>query len=205
MARTKNWDPGLKRKKILDAAIVILNRKNYLTCPMDDIARSAGIAKGTVYLYFKSKEELYFAVMIELVSQLENIVRTVADSAMPVKEQLQLLLGHLFEFFGAHQQLFASLHQERQSMKGKFRILLHEKYHDVIAAISTIVQRGVASGELKDHPPALVGAILFSLTSVFAQGKMGNNVAKLPLSPDLILDIIMQGIERQPGKVKTYQ
>ena len=53
---SKKWNPAIKKQKILDACISVLNRKKISQCPVDVIAKTAGIAKGTIYLYFKNKE-----------------------------------------------------------------------------------------------------------------------------------------------------
>ena len=50
------------REKIVDAAIVTFSKHGYDRTKMDDIAETANLSKGTIYLYFKSKEELFYAI-----------------------------------------------------------------------------------------------------------------------------------------------
>ena len=52
-----------KREKILNAAAELFSNKNYHEVMMDDVAKLISVAKGTVYNYFTSKEELYFTIM----------------------------------------------------------------------------------------------------------------------------------------------
>jgi AcrR family transcriptional regulator len=65
------------REKIVDAAIVTFSKHGYDRTKMDDIAETANLSKGTIYLYFKSKEELFFAIS-------ENNIKA-------LKEQLSVL------------------------------------------------------------------------------------------------------------------
>src|ERR1035438_10661586 len=53
----------LKKKKIIDAASILFSRKSYHEVMIEEVAKLASIAKGTVYNYFSSKEELYFSIM----------------------------------------------------------------------------------------------------------------------------------------------
>jgi len=52
-----------KRKKIIDSAAKLFSQKSYHEVMMEDVAKLSSIAKGTVYNYFSSKEELYFSIM----------------------------------------------------------------------------------------------------------------------------------------------
>ncbi|MDW0316260.1 MAG: TetR/AcrR family transcriptional regulator [Nitrososphaeraceae archaeon] len=65
------------REKIVDAAIVTFSKHGYDRTKMDDIAETANLSKGTLYLYFKSKEELFYAIS-------ENNIKA-------LKEQLSVL------------------------------------------------------------------------------------------------------------------
>ena len=63
-----------KRTEILEAAELIFTSRGYAAARMDDIAEAAGVAKGTLYLYFSSKQELFVSL---LEARTEEYVRTV--------------------------------------------------------------------------------------------------------------------------------
>ena len=67
------------REKIVDAAIITFSKHGYDRTKMDDIAETANLSKGTIYLYFKSKEELFYAIS-------ENNIKA-------LKEQLSVLFA----------------------------------------------------------------------------------------------------------------
>jgi TetR/AcrR family fatty acid metabolism transcriptional regulator len=196
MTRQTNRGTGIKRQQILDAAIRILNQEQVHRCPVNDIAREAGIAKGTVYLYFSSKEELYFSVLFELTSQLQRIAEDIDARNIPVKRKLRLLLERMGEHLGEHRQILSSLQQERHSLKGKLRGQLHEKFHDVILSISRIVDKGIAQKQLKTYPAPLIGTVFFALASVLERRKPAKGFPELSVTPDMLFDIILNGIEQ---------
>ena len=61
----------LKRKKIIDSASQLFSQMSYHEVMMEDVAKRAAIAKGTVYNYFETKEDLYFSIMK---LRMENLV-----------------------------------------------------------------------------------------------------------------------------------
>ncbi len=86
-------DPkGRKRLRILVAATELFAKQGYRKTNIDDIARAAGIAKGTVYLYFKNKGAIaYSAIALEKRKHLEQ-VRGAFDPSVPARERLRRLI-----------------------------------------------------------------------------------------------------------------
>jgi AcrR family transcriptional regulator len=75
-----------RRQQILEAAVGIFSQKGYSAATMPEIARAAGLASGTIYLYFPSKHELFIAVIRELVITvpLLNLVSSLSNQDFPV-------------------------------------------------------------------------------------------------------------------------
>src|SRR5262245_34142543 len=76
-----------RQQKIIEAAQILLTQKSYYSINMDDVAKTAGLAKGTVYLYFKTKEELFLSVFELQASawfeEVENALTTVGIQTTP--------------------------------------------------------------------------------------------------------------------------
>ena len=70
-----------RRGSILQAARAVFARQGYANTVVDDIATHAGIAKGTVYLYFPSKEQIYLAALLDGARQLDADSRAAMNSA----------------------------------------------------------------------------------------------------------------------------
>jgi AcrR family transcriptional regulator len=93
-----------KRDRILDAAQKLFVRYGVKRTSIDDVAREAGIAKGTVYLSFKSKAELFAAIANRLCANTLSDVQRIALEATPVNARL---VGILDRYIGATHRLVA--------------------------------------------------------------------------------------------------
>jgi TetR/AcrR family transcriptional repressor of uid operon len=82
------------REKIVDAAIVTFSKHGYDRTRMDDIAETANLSKGTIYLYFKSKEELFYAIS-------ENNIKA-------LKEQLSVLFTKSEDLISDSQKFYVN-------------------------------------------------------------------------------------------------
>lgn len=98
-ARTAATDA--KREAILDAALTLFGRYGYRRTSIDDIAREAGVAKGTVYLYVPSKEALFRTLAQSLLDRVLASARAAAAARTGVVERLGAILDAKFGFFHA--------------------------------------------------------------------------------------------------------
>lgn len=89
MARPKGQD---KRRRILDAAVCVFARKGYFAARVSDVARKAGVADGTIYLYFRNKEDILVRLFDEVMS--EHVARArEAVRALPSAPQRLLAIA----------------------------------------------------------------------------------------------------------------
>lgn len=110
----------LKRGKIIEAASLLFSQKNYHEVMMEDVAKLASLAKGTVYNYFTSKEELYFSIMQQrmenLISSLKN---KIADEKTSI-DSLHSFIIHTYMFMMKYQTFF--LMYQKESLKAENEI-----------------------------------------------------------------------------------
>ncbi|WP_054948646.1 TetR/AcrR family transcriptional regulator [Numidum massiliense] len=83
-----------KGEHILDAAYRVFGDKGYHTARMDDIAKAAGVAKGTLYLYFRNKEVMFQAMLTKILDDYLAVHEQIARSERPFGEKLAALLKH---------------------------------------------------------------------------------------------------------------
>ncbi|MEW6556327.1 MAG: TetR/AcrR family transcriptional regulator [Elusimicrobiota bacterium] len=200
MAKIRGWNPEIKRQKILSAAVQVLNQKEYYKCPIDEIAKNAGVAKGTVYLYFKDKDDLYFSVLVNLIDKTIDIAENVQKNNLSAKRQLFLLLQRISDFIGTYRYLFLSIRQEaKPPLKGKLHDRFHKKIGELIKVISAIIERGIKTKELKSYPCIAVAMVFLSLTSIIAHQKIEiekHKVQKIDISPEFLFKVFMEGIRK---------
>src|SRR5262247_1583533 len=97
-----------KREAILDAALELFGRYGYRRTSIDDIARAAGVAKGTVYLYVENKEALFRTLAQTVLDGVLANARTAAAARGGAGERLAAILHAKFGFF--HDLLARSPH-----------------------------------------------------------------------------------------------
>ena len=119
----KERDRQMRRADILHAAEHIFAQKGYDKATMQDIAREAQYATGTVYLYFKDKESLYFSLLEEKISEMMSIIKEKTVGDKDVKVNLNVLIYESLDFFENNQDFFHIFVSET----GKFRWVIDRK------------------------------------------------------------------------------
>src|SRR4051812_36620120 len=92
-----------RRDAILQAARAVFARQGYAETVVDDIATQAGIAKGTLYLYFPSKEQIYMAALLEVARKLNADSRAAMNAVESWQEKLGAYLQVRLHYFDIHQ------------------------------------------------------------------------------------------------------
>jgi AcrR family transcriptional regulator len=196
MNKTRKWDPDVRKREILNCAIKVLNKKVYYKCPVDEIARYAGIAKGTIYIYFKNKEDLYLSVIFNLIDKFIEIIENVCKMDISASKQLSILLRQMNIFLRTHRHLFLSIREESKPPKGKFHEAFHARFHKITQAIGHIIEKGIKDGEFKKFPPYVVGSIILSVSSLFAHKEFSDNTCGRDIDSGLVLKILMNGLAK---------
>jgi len=154
-----------KHTAILDAARAVFSRDGYAATSVDDVAAEAGIAKGTVYLYFKSKEELYLAALLRDVKEFGDAARDEMEREPTLLEKIEAFLRIRLEYCRAHQDFLRIYLTEYGKMSAmtpiakQLRRLQRENMRHLAASIEAAVERR----EIRPVPPAALAAKLFDI------------------------------------------
>src|SRR5215831_3241471 len=92
-----------RRRAILKAARTVFARQGYASTVVDDIARQAEIGKGTLYLYFPSKEQIYLAALLEDAQRLDQESRTAMAAAKTWQDKLRAYIEVRMRYFDEHE------------------------------------------------------------------------------------------------------
>jgi AcrR family transcriptional regulator len=156
--------PGERPSQILDAALDAFSEHGFAAARLDDIAHRAGVSKGTIYLYFESKEELFKAVVNDTVGAQLRAAEQVAPLASAAESLERAVRGH-----------WEMVTQPR--FDGWFRILVAElpKHPELLAfynqevidrawgMLESIIRRGIDSGEFRRIEPRRAVGLVNSL------------------------------------------
>ena len=153
-----------KRQRILQAAVKVFAKKGYFGAKVSEIARKAGIADGTIYLYFDNKEDVLVSLFDEVMAT--HIERARADlvGVSGAHARLLAVAKHHLELFGGNRDLAVVFQVElRQSTKFMERFTA-SWLQDYFAIVGEIVDAGQREGSLRrDVPKKLVSRALFGM------------------------------------------
>lgn len=166
-ARPKRWErrrdarPG----EIVEAALACFNERGFAATKLDDVAKRAGVTKGTVYLYFAGKEDLFKAAVRQ--SLMPRIDHLLAESAAEPDDPARTIRRFMLTFVEEVLPTPAGIIPRLIISEAKNFPELARFYHDEVISrvrsiLTDLVRRGVAAGQFRAVDPNLV---FFSIVS----------------------------------------
>jgi len=163
---------------ILQAAEEVLTAKGYHDTSMDEIAARVGIAKGTVYLHFSSKEDLVFALFERDMQKFIQVVEATIASTLSAQAKLGSILHYMYgELFSKRFQLLYALHDSAvsQTIFDPKKAYLHSLWERLTTSITALLEEGKRVGEFDPTIPTVVLlATFFSLISPHAYKRLAD-------------------------------
>ena len=156
--------PEERPQQIIDAALEIFGERGLAAARLEDIAKRAGLSKGTIYLYFPNKEELFREVIrTTIIAQIERAERELAAATQQsAHETLAQFVRGYWGFLRSptFAALFRLIHAELSNFPDLARFYGREVVERVLRLVTGIVERGVRSGEFRDVDPAVAARML---------------------------------------------
>jgi AcrR family transcriptional regulator len=169
-----------RREAILAAALDEFSARGFATARMDDVARRAGVAKGTIYLYFRDKEVLFQELIRSMLVPLVGTLEAPPPGDIPIRTLLEGFIDRFVrEIYGTRRRDVLRLVMTEGP---RFPKLAEFHYRNVVeramAAMRALLERAIARGELKHDAllrfpqlvvaPAMVAIIWSGLFDRFA-------------------------------------
>lgn len=187
-----------KREAILQAAFDLVCDRGYYEMKMDDVAQKAGVAKGTVYLYFKDKLDLYVGIINWLIEQARAIVAEVARKDLTSSVKLREVFDRWVAALSARPQamdlVFPETGQEGCEIGQRFYAQVLPEVKNLLEDIARLIKAGVRQGEFCPVVPKLAALAflnVFRSALLISTGHLGVKVA-----PKKSLEIFFNGIRR---------
>jgi AcrR family transcriptional regulator len=145
-------DPQERRQEILDAAMRCFARTGYHQTSMDDIVAESGLSKGTLYWYFKSKRELFFALFDRILSEMLEPLPAFIEIDAPVVERLRILGKATTDAVINSTELTSF--PLNFMMEAWLDDTVSDHYFDMLQQFANILEKllkeGIANGELRE-------------------------------------------------------
>jgi len=189
------------REEILSAAEKVFAAKGFFPTTMSDIARRAEFGTGTLYKYFKSKEELYFTLIDEKVEEINRLVKTELSQRNSAVERIKKVLRLQFEFIERNRDFFRIYASERTrfewTVKDELGKDLHEKMVAYIHLLAGVMRQGIEKGELKPLDPMdLAHALVGIVNSFVFEWIISRESYPLSLKLETVLEIFLGGVHQ---------
>jgi AcrR family transcriptional regulator len=189
------------REEILSAAEKVFAAKGFFPTTMSDIAREAEFGTGTLYKYFKSKEDLYFTLIDEKVEEINHLVKAELSQKTLAVERIKKVLGLQFEFFEQNRDFLRIYISERNrfewTVKDDLGKGIHEKMVTYIDILAGVMRQGVKEGEFKSmNPMDLAHALVGIVNSFIFEWLISPQPYPLISKLDTVLEIFLGGAQR---------
>ena len=186
-----------KYQRILAAAIEVIAEHGFFQARVSEIASRAGVADGTIYLYFRNKEEVLLAAISNAFSAFLELAQAELRSVHDPREQLRrLALLHLTSL-GSDRKLATVFQTElRQSARFLAQFSRHElmQYFDLIrAAVREGQQSGLFRAELSDK--IVANCFFGALDEMVTSWLLSDHEYSLAHAADAIVEVVLRGVE----------
>lgn len=187
---------GDKREAILRAAIQVFARGGYFNSKVADIARAAGVADGTVYLYFKSKEEILRSIFERNTSEAIAEGREELSKIADPRDKLRRIARHHLERLGSDRDLAVVFQVELRGTTKFMEEFSEAGLAEYLGLIREVFEEGQAAGVFRRELNAkLVSKILFgALDEMATNWILSKRRYRLAPMADEVLGIFFDGV-----------
>lgn len=152
-----------RKEQIIEAAAKLFSKKSYHDVTMDQIAQEVGVAKGTIYLYFDSKEKLYLEILEDTYEEIESILEKEIAKNDPAPEKLKKILRLIFQFYLQNLDVLRILSRdETHLIREHYEFTEHWRLRR-IKLYQKILQKGINEGSFRPSNTELTSLIIFGL------------------------------------------
>jgi len=166
----KEREKERRRQQIIVAAKRVFSEKGFNKATMEDIAHEAELSPGTLYLYFKNKEELYASLSLRILQYLHIRVEHVNKEDLPPEQKMDALVEAMYDVYAFDPLILINMFhlQSSETLKNlspKLMAEIEELSRKSIGAIALIFEQGIDAGLFIDRHPVALADIFWALFS----------------------------------------
>ena len=188
-------DPD-KPHQIIEAAIRVFARTGYYNSRVSDIAREAGIASGTIYLYFRTKDEILVTLFREKMAEWVAFVRREIAGEPDAVAKLRRLVQLHFRVLEANPALAEVVQVELRQGQKFFRGASAHEISAYFELIRSVLEEGVAAGRFRDDLPVKTATkMLFGAMDQMATSwVLGKRSYRLSDTAEAVATVFLRGV-----------
>jgi AcrR family transcriptional regulator len=192
-----------RKKQILDAAITVFARLGFYKARMDDIVEESGLSKGTLYWYFKSKDDIITSIMENIFTGSMEEYKLQTEPEISVREQLSKIMINTMDDVKQMLQIRPLVYEffALAFRDEKVQTLIQNYFKFYMDSIVPIVQKGIENGEFRQmdakEASLALGAIFEGTILLWFYDP---NFVDLDQQLQASLDLLLDGFEARPGE-----
>ena len=188
-----------KREAILRAATRVFARNGYFSSKVADIARAADVADGTVYLYFKSKEEILHSIFDQNMAEAIAACRQLIENSRDPREKLRRIATLHLERLGADRDLAVVFQVELRGSTKFMQEFSAAGFAEYLDLLRKIFEEGQRAGVFrKDLNAKVVSKILFgALDEMATNWIISKRSYKLEPMAEIVMDVFLSGVSQK--------
>lgn len=152
-----------RRGTIAGQAAELFERQGYSQTSMDEIAATAGLAKGTLYHYFRTKDEILTEIHEQFLGLLLQRAQTREELGLPPSQQLLEVMTDVLELMRSHRGHVRVFFEHHRELSEAARTDVHRQRDAYEAMVRRQVELGLAQNEFRKIDPALTTLALFGM------------------------------------------
>lgn len=187
-----------KYYQIIDAAVEVIAENGYHASQVSKIAKKANVADGTIYLYFKNKEDILISVFKEKMGQfIDKIVKSIENERTSMEKLLKLIEMHYSQLH-AFPVLAKVTQLELRQSKKELRYEINKVLKGYMDVIDSIIEQGIEEKQFRDdiHPSLIRQMIFGTLDETVTTWVMKSHRYNLVDQAEDIHKLIINGIRR---------
>ncbi|HEX6178987.1 MAG TPA: helix-turn-helix domain-containing protein [Thermoanaerobaculia bacterium] len=193
-------------QSLQEAAIRVIARKGIAAATMQDIAEEAGVAKGTIYLYFRDRDELVDKTFEATLSQLHSRIDEVLERPEATLEQrLRESLMRLFEFFRENAQFFRLYIGQRFPEGSEEQQRRHQRhcdqYRQRMVKLAGVMQEAMDRGEIRRVDPFRLATFFVEGTNAIVIERVMSEAPPPESDVELIMSTFFEGVRVKRSEV----
>jgi AcrR family transcriptional regulator len=205
MKRTARKERELARVRqdILESAARAFARGGFHGTTMEDIASEAGFAVGSLYNYFRGKDEIYSSLLDTIAEEFERVYDMPQGSSLAFLQRLEWILHRNFELVERRREFFVMFLQQHGSLEwaaaGEEDNPVRQRYLRVVDRLQQLLQQGIAEGALRPlDARSMTYFTTGALNTVISHWVGGTLEGSLTDKIPMLLDMLLAGIGNPP-------
>ncbi|MEH7253083.1 TetR/AcrR family transcriptional regulator [Neobacillus niacini] len=152
-----------RKRLILEAAAKSFSLYGYKATTMDQVAKLASVGKGTIYTFFKTKEELFDEIINSLIADIRTEVEGAMDDSASILENVNRVLVQVHEFRKSHQLTIKLIQEERDMGTQTVVEAMQRVEQSIIQYMKVIIHKAIDKGEIKACDPEITAFVMLKM------------------------------------------